>query len=68
MFRFIVIVTIMSVIGLYLIYRLLRQTMFFTEDYRKSMESGQDMIEMQAITNEKEYLQEPGKILLPQGY
>jgi len=42
--------------------------MFFTEEYRKAMERDQDMIEMQAITNEKEYLQEPGKILLPQGY
>lgn len=58
----------MSVIGSYFVYRLLRQTIFFTEDYRKSMESGQDMIEMQALSNEKEYVQEPGKILLPQGY
>ena len=42
--------------------------MFFTEEYRKSMERGQDIIEMQAITNEKECLHESDNILLPQGY
>lgn len=53
-------------IGLFVAYRLFKHCLLTAEEYRKASQF-QDMIEMQNIRKEREYTEEAGKILLPQG-
>jgi hypothetical protein len=65
--RFILLVMVLCGMGMYVVGNYIKQWSMSDDQVKQRMQE-QDMVEMRELMNEREYLEEAGKILLPAGY